>query len=656
MHGGWRSIVEEQLTLMHSSGLHAKLQRLYIGLLGPDRQLFDFHDDKIEIIHYDPDFGRFEFPTIQWMHRFCQSNDGQVLYLHTKGAFNDTPCTHDWRRYMQHFLIERHEDCLKALTGSDVCGVDWLMFPWPHFSGNFWWARSQYVRTLEDPDSIPVVPLLNLGKRHCAERWIGTGKGVRAACLFRSCTNLYAERFPPSRYIASADTEAGVSAGDDVRPLDSQIEPSTASGFLATSQDRCPRVAGNRKASSPIYGFMHVAMAGHWRQIVDEQILKLKASGLWDKTEALFIGLLGPSSEPLSFEDPKLRLRYLGEDFEPAELPTLAWLQSFCLDHDGLVYYQHTKGVFRQGLGQEQWRRCMEHFVIHEHQQCIEALADHDLCGINWGDRGWCRFFGGNFWWARAQYIRTLPDIHSLTLRPGLDPAPRHVCERWIGENPAARVKCLHDTRTDHYANQPYPRSRYAKLREVQRHAALLPSAWSGLENRFQDLLEGVCPLRTIVEIGVEHGHSLFSLAAAAPSATVIGVDPYETMPSFEVKRLSRLGAWAVVGSAADDAWVRRHLDAFPNVVLLKTTGEQAAQLLGNSIDVLHLDAVHSYADLRSEFLRWVPKVRAGGCVLFHDTVSFPNDVGRLFAELPGRKAEIRDCNGLGAWYKPSEA
>ena len=41
------------------------------------------------------------------------------------------------------------EDCLAALRNHDLVGVHWRDKPFPHFSGNFWWARNEYLRRLE---------------------------------------------------------------------------------------------------------------------------------------------------------------------------------------------------------------------------------------------------------------------------------------------------------------------------------------------------------------------------------------------------------------------------------------------------------------------------------------------------------------------------
>jgi hypothetical protein len=51
-------------------------------------------------------------------------------------------------------VIGQHQLCIESLSeqAHDVCGpllsVDGS---WPHFSGNFWWARAEHIRRLEPP-------------------------------------------------------------------------------------------------------------------------------------------------------------------------------------------------------------------------------------------------------------------------------------------------------------------------------------------------------------------------------------------------------------------------------------------------------------------------------------------------------------------------
>jgi hypothetical protein len=42
---------------------------------------------------------------------------------------------------------------------------------------------------------------------------------------------------------------------------------------------------------------MHVATMGPWREVVEEQLLKLRVSGLLEKTRRLLIGVVGPEAD-----------------------------------------------------------------------------------------------------------------------------------------------------------------------------------------------------------------------------------------------------------------------------------------------------------------------------------------------------------------------
>ena len=73
--------------------------------------------------------------------------------------------------------------------------------PVRHFSGNFWWARSSYVRRLDPLRSF----LRDVGRqthdrRLGCELWSGSHPEVRAMCLHHSGVNHYHELYPRSRY------------------------------------------------------------------------------------------------------------------------------------------------------------------------------------------------------------------------------------------------------------------------------------------------------------------------------------------------------------------------------------------------------------------------------------------------------------------------
>jgi hypothetical protein len=71
--------------------------------------------------------------------------------------------------------------------------------------------------------------------------------------------------------------------------------------------------------------------------------------------------------------------------------------------------------------------------VVRNHSECTRLLLTHDAAGTNWrGDH-----YSGNFWWARAEHVRRLPDVRTLRTAPRpitADPTlnVRLQCEFWV--------------------------------------------------------------------------------------------------------------------------------------------------------------------------------------------------------------------------------
>jgi GT2 family glycosyltransferase len=199
--GTWRDVFAEQLELLRRSGLYDRSSRIYVGIVGPEADSFEVSEDKIAVIYRSPDFCEYEFPTLRFLKTFCSTHAGLVYYLHSKGVFRNSATTEDWRRYMQYFVIERYAECIRALEHFDICGVNWQELPWPHFSGNFWWATYSYVAKLPELDRLlPVVEGWDQQERHQCERWIGSGVNVRPASLHQSHSDHYKFEYPRSFY------------------------------------------------------------------------------------------------------------------------------------------------------------------------------------------------------------------------------------------------------------------------------------------------------------------------------------------------------------------------------------------------------------------------------------------------------------------------
>jgi SAM-dependent methyltransferase len=125
----------------------------------------------------------YEGQTLKELYDYSLKNEGYVLYFHNKGITNSSYIQHGlidedkkWRQYMQKHCIENWEECIQKLNdGYDVIGSNFYKDYYP-FAGNFWWAKTDYIKTLSDP--------LNINKyyskqdnKEAYKKWIGSGNG-----------------------------------------------------------------------------------------------------------------------------------------------------------------------------------------------------------------------------------------------------------------------------------------------------------------------------------------------------------------------------------------------------------------------------------------------------------------------------------------------
>lgn len=145
-------------------------------------------DPKIEIVVY-PDNNELR-RTLWWIRDYAKDHPGEyVMFFHTKGITHDNQPNRDWRNYMEYFVIERWRDCIQKLDeGYDCCGVLWNCDKagnfHPHFSGQFYWVKTDYINTLDHQYLISA-------NRYDGEFWIGTNKNSRIYEFHNSRMNDY---------------------------------------------------------------------------------------------------------------------------------------------------------------------------------------------------------------------------------------------------------------------------------------------------------------------------------------------------------------------------------------------------------------------------------------------------------------------------------
>lgn len=95
-------------------------------------------------------------------------NNDYILYIHTKGASRLNQYIYkyvaSWRQMMQYFLIEKHQTVFSIFEKTDfnTCGILLHDMVNRHYSGNFWWAKGDYIKTLN-------TSTVDKSNRYCAE-------------------------------------------------------------------------------------------------------------------------------------------------------------------------------------------------------------------------------------------------------------------------------------------------------------------------------------------------------------------------------------------------------------------------------------------------------------------------------------------------------
>jgi hypothetical protein len=190
-------IYEDQLELLESSGLYNASEVIFCSVLGDITNII--FPDKYKIVFHSKDFDNEETRMLEFMYNNSLKYIGKYYYIHTKGVnHHNGPSefyVHDWRKYMEYFVVEGWKDCVKDLDNFDLAGVNYSEQNKPHFSGNFWWARSDYVST-HPPD-------FSAKNRYDNEMWICNSRIMkpRIKCYFTTKIDLYNNFFPRYNYL-----------------------------------------------------------------------------------------------------------------------------------------------------------------------------------------------------------------------------------------------------------------------------------------------------------------------------------------------------------------------------------------------------------------------------------------------------------------------
>lgn len=199
--------LEYLIKTMQYTGCENIFDKIYINNIGLPVE--NMYGEKYEVTNCSENSQLFENPTINLMNDFSKANpDSYILYLHTKGIrySREDVKENSWINYMLYFLVEDYKNCISLLDQEyDTLGCDYSMDldqtlflgcspypPPPHYSGNFWWANSNYLKNL------PKLCIKN-PERNAPEFWLFKNK-PNFYNLHSSNVNHYHTAYPREMY------------------------------------------------------------------------------------------------------------------------------------------------------------------------------------------------------------------------------------------------------------------------------------------------------------------------------------------------------------------------------------------------------------------------------------------------------------------------
>lgn len=214
-NNNWREIFDEQISALKKSGLYDVIDELYVSVICQNENELKYISTHIgnkgKIIYSGSDPKAYEFPALLELKKVADEKKCFVMYFHTKGSSNSDEtvkwyypritslsklrvCSRLWRKFMEHFVLTQWETAIAVLYDYDTYGCYLrTQKPYTFYAGNFWWARSEYIKTLKS-----FTPK-ELEYRYTAETWLLSGNG-NIYDAFRLNPDITGIKFPQDVY------------------------------------------------------------------------------------------------------------------------------------------------------------------------------------------------------------------------------------------------------------------------------------------------------------------------------------------------------------------------------------------------------------------------------------------------------------------------
>jgi len=183
-HAAWSNYLLEQYKPIEDNFLIDAVDKFHLVLVGKPKniemasRLASVLIPKLEIHTFEDKFksdkdlhtldtdlhGRNERPMTEYgtlclIADHARREDAHFLYMHAKGVTSYERCLRAgryeefrnylyWRKFLEWAVVERWQECNSLLERFDVVGCNYSEWPMKHFSGNYWWSKSEYIKNI----------------------------------------------------------------------------------------------------------------------------------------------------------------------------------------------------------------------------------------------------------------------------------------------------------------------------------------------------------------------------------------------------------------------------------------------------------------------------------------------------------------------------
>jgi len=175
--------------------------------------------------------------------------------------------------------------------------------------------------------------------------------------------------------------------------------------------------------------FYHLFCVNNGLEIFLNSYKKMENYNLLENVDNVFVNCVGENQAEFSKEIKnlnKVKIN-LGKN-DKNESETINMLRDFAIDNNtGYSLYLHAKGAWRgslkgiNGAGIQSYVDFMEFFLIEKYYHCIDLLKENKSCGVRrctYYNKELTGHYSGNFWWARNDYIASLPKCDDTRKAP----------------------------------------------------------------------------------------------------------------------------------------------------------------------------------------------------------------------------------------------